>query len=98
MAPRSALPPYEPFTSAQIDQLEGHADRILDEVGVAVVFLPAYGPPFVTDLDRGRRLGLPLRCGAHYTASKTGDAQAMQESADAMVAARRSIDFVTKVS
>ena len=33
-----------------------------------------------------RRLGLPLRCGAHYTASKTGDAQAMQESADAMSA------------
>lgn len=31
-----------------------------------------------------RRLGLPLRCGAHYTASKTCDAQAMQESADAM--------------
>ncbi len=33
-----------------------------------------------------RRLGLPLRCGGHYTASKTGDAQAMQESADAMSA------------
>lgn len=33
-----------------------------------------------------RRLGLPLRCGAHYTASKSGDAQAMQESADAMSA------------
>ncbi len=33
-----------------------------------------------------RRLGLPLRCGAHYTASKTVDAQAMQESADAMTA------------
>ncbi|MGI9598037.1 MAG: trimethylamine methyltransferase family protein [Acidimicrobiales bacterium] len=33
-----------------------------------------------------RRLGLPLRCGAHYTASKTADAQAMQESADAMTA------------
>ncbi|NNC78683.1 MAG: trimethylamine methyltransferase family protein [Acidimicrobiales bacterium] len=33
-----------------------------------------------------RRLGLPLRCGAHYTASKTADGQAMQESADAMEA------------
>ena len=33
-----------------------------------------------------RRLGLPLRCGAHYTASKTADAQAMQESADSMSA------------
>ena len=109
---RSALPPYEPFTTADIDTIERHADRILDEVGVefrgdeealelfraagarvegervrfdpglsaslcaaaprtfdmhgrdgrrvpigghAVVFLPAYGPPFVTDLDRGRR-------------------------------------------
>ena len=31
-----------------------------------------------------RRLGLPLRCGAHYTASKTCDGQAMGESADAM--------------
>ena len=34
-----------------------------------------------------RRLGLPLRCGGHYTASKTADAQAMLESADAMGAA-----------
>jgi trimethylamine--corrinoid protein Co-methyltransferase len=31
-----------------------------------------------------RRLGLPLRCGGHYTASKVADAQAMQESADSM--------------
>ncbi|NNE96703.1 MAG: trimethylamine methyltransferase family protein [Acidimicrobiales bacterium] len=33
-----------------------------------------------------RRLGLPLRCGGHYTASKIADGQAMQESADAMTA------------
>jgi|TARA_B100001105_G_scaffold179758_1_gene145225 trimethylamine--corrinoid protein Co-methyltransferase len=33
-----------------------------------------------------RRLGLPLRCGGHYTASKVADGQAMQESADAMMA------------
>ena len=33
-----------------------------------------------------RRLGLPLRCGAHYTASKTADGQAMQESVDSMSA------------
>jgi trimethylamine--corrinoid protein Co-methyltransferase len=31
-----------------------------------------------------RRLGLPFRCGGHYTSSKIEDAQAMQESADAM--------------
>ncbi len=31
-----------------------------------------------------RRLGLPFRCGGHYTASKVADAQAMQESADSM--------------
>lgn len=31
-----------------------------------------------------RRLGLPLRCGAHYTASKVVDGQSMQESVDAM--------------
>jgi trimethylamine--corrinoid protein Co-methyltransferase len=34
-----------------------------------------------------RRLGLPLRCGGHYTASKVADGQAMLESADAMGAA-----------
>ncbi len=106
------MPPYEPFSSAQIDAIEAHADRILDEIGIEfrgdeealelfraagarvsgervrfdpgqaahlcstapatfnmygrngavvpiggdnVVFLPAYGPPFVTDLDNGRR-------------------------------------------
>jgi len=32
-----------------------------------------------------RRLGLPLRCGGHLTASKVADAQAMQESADSMM-------------
>jgi len=32
-----------------------------------------------------RRLGLPFRCGGHYTASKVTDAQAMQESADSML-------------
>ena len=31
-----------------------------------------------------RRLGLPFRCGGHLTASKTSDAQAMQESTDTM--------------
>ncbi len=109
---RNRLPTYEPFSTEQIDAIETHADRILDEVGVEfrgdeealelfrsagarvdgervrfdpglaaklcstapeqfemlgrdgrrlpiggdhVVFLPAYGPPFVTDLDDGRR-------------------------------------------
>ncbi|MEM7116294.1 MAG: trimethylamine methyltransferase family protein [Chloroflexota bacterium] len=33
-----------------------------------------------------RRLGLPFRCGGHYTASKVADGQAMQESADSMMA------------
>jgi trimethylamine--corrinoid protein Co-methyltransferase len=33
-----------------------------------------------------RRLGLPLRCGGHLTASKAADGQAMQESADGMMA------------
>ena len=33
-----------------------------------------------------RRLGLPLRCGGHLTASKVADGQAMQESADSMMA------------
>ena len=32
-----------------------------------------------------RRLGLPFRCGGHYTAFKVTDAQAMQESADSML-------------
>lgn len=33
-----------------------------------------------------RRLGLPLRCGGHLTASKVVDGQAMQESATSMLA------------
>ena len=33
-----------------------------------------------------RRLGVPLRCGGHLTASKIADGQAMQESADSMTA------------
>lgn len=33
-----------------------------------------------------RRLGLPLRCGGQLTAAKTADGQAMQESADSMMA------------
>ncbi len=33
-----------------------------------------------------RRLGLPLRCGGHLTASKTADGQAMQESVASMMA------------
>lgn len=32
-----------------------------------------------------RRLGLPLRCGGHLTASKVADGQAMHESADSMM-------------
>ncbi len=109
---KRSLPPYEPFSAEQIDAIEAHADRLLDEIGVEfrgdeealelfrgagarvdgervrfdpglathlcatapslfemrgrdggsvpiggdnVVLLPAYGPPFVTDLDRGRR-------------------------------------------
>ena len=31
-----------------------------------------------------RPLGLPLRCGAHYTASKIADGQAMTESVEAL--------------
>jgi trimethylamine--corrinoid protein Co-methyltransferase len=33
-----------------------------------------------------RRLGLPLRCGGHYTSAKTADGQAMQESVSGMMA------------
>lgn len=33
-----------------------------------------------------RRLGLPLRCGGHLTASKLADGQALQESVNSMVA------------
>ncbi len=109
---RRKLPPYDAFSAKQIDAIESHADRLLDEIGVEfrgddealelfrsagarvegqrvrfepghaaelcstapatfnmygrdgrvvpiggdhVVLLPAYGPPFVTDLDGGRR-------------------------------------------
>lgn len=52
---------------------------------------PTFGTPESTLAtyaigQMSRRLGLPVRCGAHYTASKTADGQAMQESADAMMA------------
>lgn len=52
---------------------------------------PTFGTPEATlsTLAIGqlcRRLGLPLRCGGHLTASKVADAQAMQESADTMIA------------
>jgi len=50
---------------------------------------PTFGTPEATlaTLASGqlaRRLGLPFRCGGHYTASKITDAQALQETADSM--------------
>ena len=53
---------------------------------------PTFGMPepalaFMAVGQLARRLGLPLRCGGHFTASKVADAQAAQESADAMMPA-----------
>jgi trimethylamine--corrinoid protein Co-methyltransferase len=53
---------------------------------------PTFGMPegalaFMAVGQLARRLGVPLRCGGHFTASKTADAQAMQESVDAMTPA-----------
>ncbi len=52
---------------------------------------PTFGTPESTLANQaiaqlGRRLGLPVRCGGHLTASKVADAQAMQESTNAMLA------------
>ena len=53
---------------------------------------PTFGTPGATlsTLAIGqlcRRLGVPLRCGGHLTASKVADGQALQESVDTMNAA-----------
>ena len=52
---------------------------------------PTFGTPESTLAAQAigqlaRRLGIPFRCGGHYTASKVADGQAMQESADSMMA------------
>ena len=52
---------------------------------------PTFGTPESTLANQaiaqlGRRLGLPIRCGGHLTSSKVADAQAMQESTNAMLA------------
>ncbi len=52
---------------------------------------PTFGTPESTLAAQAigqlaRRLGLPFRCGGHYTASKVADGQAMAESADSMQA------------
>ena len=52
---------------------------------------PTFGTPESTLAAQAigqlaRRLGLPFRCGGHYTASKLSDGQAMAESADSMQA------------
>jgi trimethylamine--corrinoid protein Co-methyltransferase len=51
---------------------------------------PTFGTPESTLAAQAigqlaRRLGLPYRCGGHYTASKVADGQAMAESADSMM-------------
>jgi trimethylamine--corrinoid protein Co-methyltransferase len=50
---------------------------------------PTFGMPesalaYMAVGQLARRLGVPLRCGGHLTSSKVADAQAAQESADAM--------------
>ena len=52
---------------------------------------PTFGTPESTLANYaiaqlGRRLGVPVRCGGHLTASKIVDAQALQESTNAMLA------------
>ena len=53
---------------------------------------PTFGMPepalaYMAVGQLARRLGLPLRCGGQFTSSKVADAQAAQESADAMMPA-----------
>ena len=53
---------------------------------------PTFGQPeamlaYMAVGQLGRRLGIPLRCGGAFTSSKTGDAQAAQESAQSLLPA-----------
>ena len=53
---------------------------------------PTFGMPeadlaYMAIGQLARKLGLPLRCGGHFTSSKIADGQAMQESADSMMSA-----------
>ena len=53
---------------------------------------PTFGMPdsalaYMAVGQLARRLGVPLRCGGHLTSSKVADAQAAQESADALMPA-----------
>ena len=53
---------------------------------------PTFGMPepalaYMAVGQLARRLGLPLRCGGHFTAAKVADAQAAQESADSLMPA-----------
>ncbi len=53
---------------------------------------PTFGQPeamlaYMAVGQLARRLGVPLRCGGAFTASKTGDAQAAQESAQSLLPA-----------
>lgn len=53
---------------------------------------PTFGQPeamlaYMAVGQLGRRLGVPIRCGGAFTSSKTGDAQAAQESAQSLLPA-----------
>jgi trimethylamine--corrinoid protein Co-methyltransferase len=61
---------------------------------------PTFGMPepalaFMAVGQLARKLGVPLRCGGHFTSSKIADGQAMQEAADSMMPALMSgVNFV----
>ena len=54
--------------------------------GAPTFGMPEGGLAYMAIGQLARALGVPLRCGGHFTSSKIADGQAMQESADAMMA------------
>jgi len=54
--------------------------------GAPTFGMPEGGLAYMAIGQLARALGVPLRCGGHFTSSKIADGQAMQESADSMMA------------
>ena len=86
----------EAMTGIALSQLVRRGAPAVYSVFVTTMDLQSGAPTFGTPestlanmaiVQLAKRLGLPVRCGGHLTASKTVDAQSMQESVETMNAA-----------